>query len=284
MNTISNIWNHPKTSAAGLLIAIVAIAGALSQQGISLGNAGSGSVVSLVAALATALLGLLAKDPDSVQQTSGQASRQASGVAAKLGAWLLIALLIPLPWMEGCTAVTAAQDIVNWTPALQSAVAIVDSTAAVLAPADASIFTSATTAFDADSNLLVNQAKAYLANPSASILAEMQTQIVTLNQQVNAALLQANKITDAAGQQHAMAAIEDVATVATAIMSLVESISSKAAVAQMAAQSAVKISAVAPYFNRPRAATIVAAHYGESIGQAEVQIDRVEQSEIAAGL
>ena len=63
MNLISNIWNHPKTSAAGLLIAIVSIAGVLSQQGVSLGNVGTGTVVSLISALATGLLGLLAKDP-----------------------------------------------------------------------------------------------------------------------------------------------------------------------------------------------------------------------------
>ena len=63
MNTISNIWNHPKTSAAGLLIAVVSIAGVLSQQGLTLGTAGTGTVVTLVGALATALLGLLAKDP-----------------------------------------------------------------------------------------------------------------------------------------------------------------------------------------------------------------------------
>jgi hypothetical protein len=60
---INNIWNHPKTSAAGLLIAIATIAGVLSQQGITLGTAGSGTVVTLVSGLATALLGLLAKDP-----------------------------------------------------------------------------------------------------------------------------------------------------------------------------------------------------------------------------
>jgi hypothetical protein len=63
MNRISNIWNHPKTSAAGLLIAIVTIASVFLQQGITLGNVGSGTVVTFVAALATALLGLLAKDP-----------------------------------------------------------------------------------------------------------------------------------------------------------------------------------------------------------------------------
>ena len=51
-----------KTTVAGLLIAIVTIAGVLTQQGISLGTAGTGTVVALVGALATALLGLIAKD------------------------------------------------------------------------------------------------------------------------------------------------------------------------------------------------------------------------------
>ena len=35
----------------------------LSQQGITLGKAGTGTVVSLVTAMASALLGLLARDP-----------------------------------------------------------------------------------------------------------------------------------------------------------------------------------------------------------------------------
>jgi hypothetical protein len=60
---ISNIWNHPRTSSAGLLIAVVSIGGVLSQQGISLGHAGTGTVVTLVTAIASALLGLLARDP-----------------------------------------------------------------------------------------------------------------------------------------------------------------------------------------------------------------------------
>jgi hypothetical protein len=73
MNVFSNILNHPKTSAAGLLIALVMIAGVLSQQGITLGAAGTGTVVTLVSAVASALLGLLAKDPG--EQGSGSASQ-----------------------------------------------------------------------------------------------------------------------------------------------------------------------------------------------------------------
>jgi hypothetical protein len=63
MNSLSNIWQHPRTSLAGLLIAALTLTGVLSQQGVTLGHAGTGSVVSLVAALATASLGLLARDP-----------------------------------------------------------------------------------------------------------------------------------------------------------------------------------------------------------------------------
>lgn len=280
MNFISNIWKHPKTSAAGVLIAVASVAGVLSQQGLTLGKAGNGTIVSLAAALATALLGLMAKDPGTpaTEQLSKPAGQQ-----AKLGAWMLIALLIPLPWMQGCSAAGVAENIVNWTPSLQSAVATVDSTAALLAPADAPIFAAATSGFDAASNLLVTQAKAYLANPSASLLAQLQTQVVTLEQQVNAALLNSAKIVDAASQKHAQAALNAVGTIVNAILALVQSISSKAAVAQMAAHSGVKLAMVRPYLDKGRAAGVVAAHYGEPMTTAQVQIALAERSEMNAG-
>ncbi len=279
MNPISNIWNHPKTSAAGLLIAAITIAGVLSQQGVTLGKAGTGTVVSLVGAVATALLGLLARDPGAAsQQGSGAASQQ-----AKLGAWMLIALLIPLPWIQGCTGTSVAQNIVNWTPSLQSAVATVNSTAALLNPAAASVFTAATADFDAASALLVTQAKAYLADPSASTLAELQNQVVTLEQQVNSALLTTAKIVNPASQQHALAVIQAVGTIVNAILALVESVSSKAQVARMAAESGIKLAVVLPYMNSSRAAQIVAAHYGEPVEMAEMQVARAERNEVVAG-
>jgi hypothetical protein len=75
---ISNIWNHPRTSAAGLLIAVVSIGGILSQQGISLGHAGTGTVVTLVTAIASALLGLLARDPRQASESSPTVSSAAT--------------------------------------------------------------------------------------------------------------------------------------------------------------------------------------------------------------
>jgi hypothetical protein len=249
MNVFSNIWNHPKTTAAGMMIAVISIAGVLSQQGITLGSAGRGTVVTLISALASALLGLLAKDPGEAasQHVSGSASQQ-----GKLGAWALIALLLPLPFMGGCSETTVAENIVNWTPALQSAVASVDSTGALLAPSDAPAFAAATAGFDAAAKLMTAQAEAYLANPSASTLAQMQNQVVTFQQQVNAALLQAGRIVNPASQQHALATIQAVGTVVSAILALVQSVSSKSALVQMAAQSTIKMAAIRPYLNGAR--------------------------------
>ena len=275
MNVFSNIWNHPKTSAVGLLIAVVSIAGVLSQQGITLGTAGSGSVITLVSALASALLGLLAKDPSEAPPSSGS--------TAKMGAWALIALLLPLPYLGGCSQTTVARNIVNWTPALQSAVATVNSAGALLAPTDAQVFADATAGFNAASDLLSAQAKAYLANPSASTLAQMQNQVVTFQQQVNAALLQAARIVNPASQQHALETIQAVGTVVTAILALVQSVSNKAAIAQMAARSTIKMAAVQSYLNESQAAEIVAGHYGEPVALARLQVAHAEQYEVQAG-
>jgi hypothetical protein len=278
MNSIANIWKHPKTSATGVLIAVVTIASALSQQGITLGAAGNGTVITLVGGLATALLGLLARDPASVPNNSNSTNS-----TVKLGAWALIALLLPMPFVGGCSAKNVAQEIVNWTPSLQTAVATVDSTAALLAPADAPIFAAATAGFDAASDMLVAQAKAYLANPTSSVLAQLQSALDIFQQQVNASLLSAAKITNPNSQAHVLNAINGVATIVVAMLALVSSISSKAAVAQMAAQSTIKLAAVRPYFDECNAVATVASHYGEPAEEARVQVVQVDASLAQAG-
>jgi hypothetical protein len=274
MNPISNIWNHPKTSATGLLIGVITIASVFSQQGITLGTAGSGAVVTLVSGLATALLGLLARDP-------APSNANSTNSTAKLGVWALIALL--LPFTAGCSGTSVAQNIVNWTPTLQSAVATVDSTATLLDPLDAPIFTAATVGFDAASNLLVAQAKAYLANPTAPVLQQLQTAVVAFQQQVNASLLQAARISTPASQQQVLNAINAVATVVSAMLALVSSISSKAAVARMASQSTIKLASVRSYMDEGKAAALVAVHYGEPLNLAATQVAQLEVSAVHAG-
>ena len=63
---MAELWGrvvaNPKTSVTGLLLALTTVLGVMQRQGISLGHAGTGTVVSLVSALATAGLGLMAKD------------------------------------------------------------------------------------------------------------------------------------------------------------------------------------------------------------------------------
>ncbi len=177
-----------------------------------------------------------------------------------------------------------AQNIVNWTPALQSAVATVNSTATLLDPADAPIFTAATVGFNAASNALVAQAKAYLANPTAPVLQQLQAAVVAFQQQVNASLLSAARITNSNSQQHVLNAINGVATVVTAMLALVQSVSSKAQVAQMAAQSTIKLAVVRPYMDEDEAAAMVAEHYGEPVEMARLQVARVQISMAQAGL
>lgn len=274
MNLISNLWEHPRTTVVGVLLGVVTVAGALSQQGVSLGHAGRGTVVALVSGIATALLGILARDP-----VSGSESVSSQ----KLGAWALIALLLPLPWMQGCNGTTIAQNIVNWTPTLQSAVAAVDAAGAVLDPAAAPIFSTATVGFNAAANLLVSQAKAYLANPSASLLAQMQAQVVNFQQIVNQALLSAARIVDTKSQQYAMSVIQVVATAVNAILALVAQLSGKVALAVMGTAANVKLSSIEKYRDRELEANIVAAHYGEPVSAAREQIAEVEQMEVQAG-
>ncbi|HEX8711845.1 MAG TPA: hypothetical protein VF730_08230 [Terracidiphilus sp.] len=279
MNSIANIWNHPRTSITGVLIAVSTVAAVLSQQGVTLGHAGSGTVVTLAGSLAAALLGLLARDP---VQPAAQPAPRSSGTS-RLGVWMLIALLLQLTLVSGCSQATVAKNIVNWTPTLQSAVATVDATAAQLDPGDGPIFAGATIGFDTASNLLVAQAKAYLANPSASVLAQMQTQVVVFQQQVDAALLQAARIVNPASQQRALTSIQAVSTAVTAILALIQSISSKQAVAQMAAASAIKLAAVRLFVDDSAAASLVASHYNEPVSLAQVQLAQVNRLQSEAG-
>lgn len=95
LSAFSNILDHPKTSIAGVLIGVVTVAGVLSQQGITLGRAGTGTVVALIGALATAMLGLFAKDP---------AASDSIPLSGKVGVILLAVMLCGSPFLTGCTS------------------------------------------------------------------------------------------------------------------------------------------------------------------------------------
>ena len=96
-------------------------------------------------------------------------------------------------------------------------------------------------------------------------------------------MLQAARIVNPASQQHALETIQAVGTIVTAILALVQSVSNKAAVAQMAARSTIKMAAVRPYLNETQAAEIVARHYGEPVAMARMQVAHAELYEVQAG-
>jgi len=74
-----------------------------------------------------------------------------------------------------------------------------------------------------------------------------------------------------------------VGSVVSAMLALVQSVSSKAAVAQMAAQSPIKLAAVRPYLNEGKTAEMVAAHYGEPVELGRLQVERANRDEARAG-
>jgi hypothetical protein len=169
-------------------------------------------------------------------------SHRLRGIAACL-------LILAASCIAGCKqqeALNIAQEVVNWTPALTSAVGTIDSTAALLLPVEAPIFIAATAGFDAAAGLVTSYAKAYLANPSSSILVNLQTAIVTLEQSVNAGVLQAVAIKDSNSQKAALSAINGLGTIVLTILALVQSISTKAQLDSMQGQVKVTLARVRP--------------------------------------
>ncbi len=231
--------------------------------------------VTLAGVILAGTAAILARDASTAPVTLTKSASITAAVppAAKLGAVMLCVLTLAASMpLAACNGSQVAQDIVNWTPALESAVSTVGTAAAVFDPSAGAIFAAATAGFDAASNVVVAEAKAYLANPTATVLAQLQTAVVTFQQQVNAALLDAAKITNAASQQHATALISAVATIINTILALVQSISSKTTTAQMASQATIKLAEVEPYLRPAAAARILALHYGEPEARGRQQL------------
>jgi hypothetical protein len=105
MDILNNIWQHPKTTVVGLLIAVATVTGVLSQQGITLGTAGTGTVVALVGALAAAFLGLFSRDPEKKDENEKSTSTGFLGVIA------ICMIMLSGAMTTGCTA-TQVDDVV----------------------------------------------------------------------------------------------------------------------------------------------------------------------------
>ncbi len=277
MDVLSNIYIHWKTSLAGLLIGAITIVGVLSQQGITLGQAGTGTVVALIGGIAAALLGLLSKDP-------GAASSKAPTPISKVRrSWarLMLCSILLMGSMAGCSGSQVAQDIVNWTPTMVSTANVVGTTVAALDPLDAGVISGFVAGFDVTVETVSNQAQAYLANPNATLLQALQTQVTTFQQSVNSALLQAVKISNPASQQKVIASIQALSVgVNAGGLRWIASIKGNTVAAS---QAAVKVAMVEPLMDRRVTVAMVAAHYGESDVEASRRVDLAEAKLAAVG-
>lgn len=271
-NVLSNIVDHPKTSIAGLLIGIVTIGGVLSQQGITLGSAGKGTVVALVAGIASALLGLLAKDP-------GAQTPPGTNGTAKLGVLMLVSIVL-MGSMVGCTGPQVAQNIVNWTPTIISTANEVGAVVSVLDPASAVVIGPAVAGFDAVAQTVANQAQAYLDHPTVTALQALQVQVAAFQQSVSKAVLESLKIVNPASQQQVLVAIQALSVGVNAVLALIASIKGNTVAA---AHDAVKVAQLEPYLDRKQVVAMVAAHYDESDAEASLQVDWSEGKLAAAG-
>ena len=201
---------------------------------------------------------------------------------SKLGAWALISvLMLGIVPTVGCSGQSVAQQIVGWTPFIDSAVSTLGSLAAQLAPQDAILIQAGVTAITTGQNLLDKEAQAYLANPTAGVLAQLQAQAVTFQQDVNAAVLAALKITNADSQKRIIAQIQVVLTGATAVLALLQTI--KGSTLTIPATT-VTTAEVLPYLDEQRSVDIVAQHDGVPEFVASFRVHQAEQSLAAAGL
>lgn len=241
-----------KTTAAGILSGYLGAVGPLTAYLAANGNPSGAKVAGALTCagiIARVWLGLIQNDaPPPLPNLSSSVPG-----TTKLGVIALISLLL-IPMCAGCTARSVAQDIVNWTPAL-------DSAASTISTLDAALLPEAT-AFIALSNAIDAEAKAYLATPTATVLQRLQAAVVTAQQQINVALLDAVKIgRTQAGAAHVVATLQTYLTIVNTILALVTSISTKAQVAAMAAASPVKLARVLPYEDYGAATSLIAAHY-----------------------
>jgi hypothetical protein len=278
-NALDRIVGSPKTSVAGILIFATTVTGVLSQQGVTLGKAGTGTVVALIGALAAGLLGLLAKD------SSGSGG---SGTdTAKLGAIMLCVLVISamMP-MSGCTQqqkISVAQEIVNWTPVFISTADTVNSAIESLDPGTVFILGPLTLAINAFGPQLQEAAQNYLNNPSQTTLQVLQALVTQIQQNVSATLLTAAKITNPNSQATATKQINLLATVANTILALVQTLSSKGQVAVMASHAPIKLAMVRRLLDE-RAMHVAANQVSRDLGfEAVPDVDEFFAYEARAG-
>ena len=127
----------------------------------------------------------------------------------------------------GCTTQqkqTTLQVITQVNTHIPEVVAAADTVSAVVAgllPTDAALIAVADTAFDTAAKTLQALTAAYIANPNATTLQQIQAAITTLEGQINTATLTVAGIKNAQTQAAVMAALKGLLTIVTVVFGLI---------------------------------------------------------------
>lgn len=181
-----------------------------------------------------------------VKPTNGTATKL-MGIAA-MGTLLFIA-----PFTTGCTQaqkISVAQQIVNLTPAFTSAVDLALSTIALLDPPAQLIIAPTMILVNATGPQISKAAQDYLNNPTETNIQVLQGIIVQIQQSVNTMVLQAAHIVNPQSQAIAVRDVNQIAALTNLILGLVQSISTPAQKAVMAADVKISMAQVRPYLDQ----------------------------------
>ena len=273
LSTTTKAWLHSLAAAgigggASAALSFLAMPDVFNASPLGLKHAAIATLIGMLVPVLT----ILKQSPLPTNSITTETNISQTTTTSKLPAWALIAILIgfTIPLSTGCSGTQVAQDIVNWTPSLVSAVTTADGLVAVVDPAVAPIVAAVTVGFDAASTLVVAQAKAYLANPSLTLLGTLQQAVVTFQQNVNVSILQAAKINDGVSQQKTLTALNLVGTIITTILGLIASIKGNTV---SAPPTTVSLQMIKPEIDRQLAIRTIATHYGESTEEASIQYD-----------
>lgn len=156
----------------------------------------------------------------------------------------------------GCTPAqkqTTMQIAVSVNAHLPSVVAAADTVAAVVAsldPASALIIQPADVAFDTLAKTVQALLTSYIANPTASVLQQIQTAINTLESTVNTAVLAAAGIKNSSSQALALAALKGLLTVVTIVFALISQTETVAMLKQLRDTNTIHLALMRPYMDK----------------------------------
>lgn len=177
-------------------------------------------------------------------------------LATPVAALLLCALSLPM--LTGCTpsqqqtTLQVVAEINTHLPEVVAAAGTAAATVSALLPADAAIVGVADVAFTTGATTLEALTASYLKTPTASVFAQIQAAIATLEGQIDTATLNALGIKDQVLQNTVLAALKGLLTIVTVVFAAIAPTLSTAQLLSLRERNTIHLAKVRPYMNEQR--------------------------------